>query len=121
VSSESPPSTISYRLASRLHRPLYDVSFNVENTGEVFGAESPQLYINFPTSSGEPPSVLRGFDSVTINPGQTVTVTMMLSRYDLSIWDVIAQGWRRPAGTLGITVGASSRDGRLNGTLPGSV
>jgi hypothetical protein len=100
---------------------LYQVSFNIKNTGHAFGAESPQLYLNFPASSGEPPSVLRGFDSVTINPGDTVIVTMMLSRYHLSIWDVVAQGWKRPAGTLRVTVGASSRDARLNGTLPGSV
>ena len=42
---------------------------------------------------------------------------MMLSRYDLSIWDVVAQGWRRPQGTIGVTVGASSRDERLKSTL----
>ena len=72
------------------------------------GAESPQLYLNFPKSSGEPPAVLRGFDSVVISSGQTRRVTMMLSRYDLSIWDVVAQEWRRPQGTVGVTVGAST-------------
>ncbi|XP_006455624.1 hypothetical protein AGABI2DRAFT_195052 [Agaricus bisporus var. bisporus H97] len=107
-------------IASWLHRPLYEVSFNVKNTGRVLGAESPQLYINFPESAGEPPSVLRGFDSVPIRPGETTNVKMTLSRYDLSIWDVNAQGWRRPEGTFGVTVGASSRDKRLEGTIPGS-
>ena len=42
---------------------------------------------------------------------------MMLSRYDLSIWDVVAQGWRRPQGIIGVTIGASSRDKRLKATL----
>ena len=32
----------------------------------------------------------------------------MLSRYDLSIWDVVAQEWRRPQGTIVVTVGAST-------------
>lgn len=108
-------------LIHRLHRPAYEVSFTIKNTGHVSGAETPQLYVNFPQSSGEPPSVLRGFDSITINPGQSKKVTLSLSRYDLSIWDVNAQGWRRPKGAIGVTVGASSRDGKLKGTLPGSV
>lgn len=100
-----------------LHRPLYQVSFSIKNIGGLSGAESPQLYLNFPSSSGEPPAVLRGFDSIVVNNGQTKQVTMMLSRYDLSIWDVVAQGWRRPQGIIGVTIGASSRDKRLKATL----
>ncbi|KAJ3571939.1 hypothetical protein NP233_g3419 [Leucocoprinus birnbaumii] len=108
--------------AAWLHRPAYQVTFNIKNTGSVAGSEVPQLYINFPQSSGEPPSVLRGFDATpVIKPGRSQKVTLSLSRYDLSIWDVVAQGWRRPAGTIGVTIGASSRDARLNGTLPGSI
>ena len=78
----------------------------------------PQLYLNFPESSGEPPSVLRGFSNVELHPGQEKTVTITLSRYDLSIWDVEKQGWRKPEGKFGVTVGASSRDGRLKGSVP---
>lgn len=74
--------------------------------------------MNFPASAGEPPSVLRGFTDVVLSPGDQQTVNITLSRYDLSIWDVVAQGWRKPAGQLGITVGASSRDARLKGTVP---
>lgn len=115
---EASPRVEGVSAAAWLHRPLYEVSFNIENTGGVSGAESPQLYLNFPKSSGEPPAVLRGFDSVSVKPGQTKRVTMHLSRYDLSIWDVIAQGWRRPEGTIQVTVGASSRDKRLKARLP---
>ncbi|KAF5356831.1 hypothetical protein D9756_006600 [Leucocoprinus leucothites] len=108
--------------AAWLHRPAYEVSFTIKNTGSVAGAETPQLYVNFPQSSGEPPSVLRGFDSTpVIKPGQSQKVSLPLSRYDLSIWDVVAQGWRRPEGAIGVTIGASSRDRRLKGTLSGNV
>ncbi|PPQ72451.1 hypothetical protein CVT24_003117, partial [Panaeolus cyanescens] len=100
-----------------LHKPIIKVTFNIQNTGKVGGAETPQLYLNFPASAGEPPSVLRGFDSVLLNPGQKKSVTITLSRYDLSIWDTQNQGWRRPDGTFGVTVGASSRDARLKGQL----
>jgi len=36
----------------------------------------------------------------------------------LSIWDVVKQGWRKPTGQIGVTVGASSRDKRLTGVVP---
>ena len=45
-------------------------------------------------------------------------MTITLSRYDLSIWDVVKQGWRKPNGPIGVTVGASSRDKRLSGVVP---
>ncbi|KAH9476789.1 putative beta-glucosidase L [Psilocybe cubensis] len=101
-----------------LHRPAYQAKFQVKNTGSVFGGDIPQLYINFPSSSGEPPSVLRGFTNVEVSPGQKTTVTITLSRYDLSIWDVERQGWAKPAGKIGVSIGASSRDIRLRGTVP---
>jgi len=44
-------------------------------------------------------------------------VTITLSRYDLSIWDVKEQGWRKPDGEIGVTVGTSSRDKRVKGVV----
>ena len=73
--------------------------------------------MNFPASAGEPPSVLKGFTNTEISPGENQCVSITLSRYDLSIWDVVRQGWRKPDGKIGITVGASSRDARLKGYL----
>ena len=78
----------------------------------------PQLYLHFPSSAGEPPSVLRGFTDVLLGAGQSETVTITLSRYDLSVWDVVAQGWRKPDGAFTFSVGASSRDFRLKGSIP---
>jgi beta-glucosidase len=78
----------------------------------------PQLYIHHPPSAGEPPSVLKGFTNVEVSPGQTAPVSITLSRYDLSVWDVVRQGWAKPEGTITFSVGASSRDFRLNGTIP---
>ncbi|KIY64851.1 glycoside hydrolase family 3 protein [Cylindrobasidium torrendii FP15055 ss-10] len=104
--------------AAWLHQPAYTVSFTVTNTGALFGGDVPQLYVNFPESSGEPPAVFKGFTDLTLNPGESKQVEITLSRYDLSSWDVTAQGWKKVDGTIGITVGASSRDSRLTGELP---
>ncbi|KAH7921176.1 glycoside hydrolase family 3 protein [Leucogyrophana mollusca] len=101
-----------------LHEPAFKVTFNVRNAGSIAGAEIPQLYIHHPTDAGEPPSVLKGFTNVEINPGETKRVSITLSRYDLSIWDVVAQGWRKPVGEITFSVGASSRDFKLKGVIP---
>ncbi|KAF9025178.1 beta-glucosidase [Hymenopellis radicata] len=104
--------------AAWLHEDAFKVTFNVLNTGSVYGGEIPQLYLNMPVSAEEPPSILEGFANVELAPGESKEVTIYLSRYAVSIWDTVAQGWRRPEGTIGVTVGASSRDGRLFGSLP---
>nr|GAT51343.1 glycoside hydrolase family 3 protein [Mycena chlorophos] len=103
--------------ATWLHRPLYNVTFDVENSGPVWGGDIPQLYLHFPPSAGEPPSLLKGFTNVEVLPGDKATVALTLSRYDLSFWDAEAQGWRRPNGTIGLSVGTSSRDFRLSGNI----
>ncbi|KAK7018629.1 glycoside hydrolase family 3 protein [Favolaschia claudopus] len=100
-----------------LHRPLYNVTFEVENSGPVWGGDIPQLYLHMPPSIGEPPSLLKGFTNVEVLPGHKKKVGIALSRYDLSYWDTVAQGWRRPNGTIGVTIGTSSRDARLNGNI----
>jgi beta-glucosidase len=112
------PIAVGSTTALWLHMPAYKVTFNVKNTGALYGGEIPQLYIHHPPSAGEPPSVLKGFTNVEVSPGQTTSASITLSRYDLSIWDVVRQGWVKPEGTITFSVGASSRDFRLSGTIP---
>ncbi|KAJ7119989.1 glycoside hydrolase family 3 C-terminal domain-containing protein, partial [Mycena crocata] len=118
-----------------LHKPFFNVTFTVANTGPVWGGDVrcestlavkpvglhdmqiPQLYLHMPSSVGEPPSILKGFNNVEVLPGAQKTVAIALSRYDLSFWDTVAQGWRRPNGTIGVTIGTSSRDVRLTGNI----
>ncbi|KAH0833832.1 family 3 glycoside hydrolase [Lanmaoa asiatica] len=78
--------------------------------------KSPNFTCN--ASAMEPPSILKGFTNIELEPGQTGRASITLSRYDLSIWDVVRQGWARPNGTINFSLGASSRDFRLNGTIP---
>jgi hypothetical protein len=69
------------------------VTFNLQNTGAVTGTEILQVYLHYPTNSGEPPAILHGFTDVELQPGETQTVTTYLSRYDLSIWDIAGQSY----------------------------
>uniref|UniRef100_L2FKV4 beta-glucosidase n=1 Tax=Colletotrichum fructicola (strain Nara gc5) TaxID=1213859 RepID=L2FKV4_COLFN len=72
--------------------------------------EVAQLYISFPDAAGEPVRQLRGFQKVTIQPGESADVTFSLRRRDLSVWDVFGQEWKVESGEYRLYVGASSRD-----------
>lgn len=82
-----------------------------------FPLQIPQLYVSLPASTNSPPRVLKGFDSVFIAPGKSQVVTIQLSRFDVALWNVVQQRWQVPSGTIGISIGASSRDIRLSGSL----
>ncbi|KAJ7643791.1 glycoside hydrolase family 3 protein [Roridomyces roridus] len=112
-----PPTGPGSSLSPFLHDPIVTVKFTVKNTGSVAGHEIPQLYVALPASTASPPRMLKGFDSVFVEPGQSTQVTMQLSKFDFSFWNVVTQSWQVPDGKIGIAVGASSRDIRLNGSV----
>ncbi|KAK4213427.1 glycoside hydrolase superfamily [Rhypophila decipiens] len=94
------------------------VTATITNSGGVDGAEVAQLYITLPSSApAAPPRQLRGFDKLKLAPGASGTATFNLRRRDLSYWDTRAQNWVVPSGSFGVSVGASSRDIRLTGTI----
>ncbi|KAF2658662.1 glycoside hydrolase family 3 protein [Lophiostoma macrostomum CBS 122681] len=91
---------------------LYQVSLDVSNSGDVYGAAVPQLYVSLPDSApeGTPLRQLRGFEKVYLSPGETQSVTFDLLRRDLSYWDVVQQNWVIPEGEFTLHAGWSSRD-----------
>jgi beta-glucosidase len=85
-----------------------EVSAVVTNTGKVTGSDVAQLYLDDPAVSGEPPRQLKGFQKVTLKPGESKTVHFDLTGQDLSYWNDAANGWVLPDGTFGVDVGDSS-------------
>ncbi|KAJ7066191.1 cellulose-binding beta-glucosidase [Mycena amicta] len=100
-----------------LHTAVVTVTFQIQNSGALAGNEVPQLYLTFPAAANMAPKNLKGFNSVFIGAGQTATVSMSLSRFNFSTWNVVTQRWEVITGTTTISVGASSRDIRLTGTI----
>ena len=98
---------------------LVRVTAEIENTGDMDGAEVAQLYVGFPNGTeGVPVRQLRGFEKPFINASQTATVEFELTRRDLSVWDVVAQKWALLVGErYDIFVGRSSRDLPLVGSV----
>ncbi|KAL4865101.1 hypothetical protein BDV12DRAFT_200485 [Aspergillus spectabilis] len=96
--------------------PIGTITAYIQNTGRVAGAEVAQLYIRYPdTAPSTPPKQLRGFDKVSLVPGEYATAVFELTRRDVSFWDVGGQKWVVPTGEFGVFVGGSSRDFRLKG------
>ena len=93
------------------------IGFDLTNTGTLTGAEVPQLYLGFPAAAGEPPKLLKGFQKISLSPGQTQHVTFNLDWEDLANWDATARGWIVTPGSFQVMVGASSRDIRLTGAF----
>ena len=93
---------------------LFTITADITNTGSIRGSEVAQLYVDL--GPGEPPKVLRGFDRIWIDPGQTATFTAQLLRRDLSTWDTEVQNWVQVQGPT-VFVGGSSRDLPLSATL----
>ena len=93
------------------------IGFDLTNTGGRMGAEVPQLYLGFPAPAGEPPKLLKGFQKISLSPGQTQHVTFNLDWEDLANWDPVARGWIVTPGSFQVMVGASSRDIRLTGAF----
>ncbi|CAD0041524.1 unnamed protein product [Aureobasidium pullulans] len=113
ISSTPPPAKIIPGGNPTLWDVLYRATVTVSNTGDVAGATVPQLYLSLPQVPGEDPTplkVLRGFEKVSLQPGQNTVVNFDLTRRDLSYWSVYQQEWVIAGGEIGVSVGLSSRD-----------
>ena len=95
----------------------YTITFNITNTGKRHGDEVVQLYVRDKYSSVIAyDSVLRGFERVSLNPGETKQVTFELTPEDLQLLDRNMQ-WTVEPGELEFMIGASSKDIKLRKTV----
>ena len=107
------------RLSSNQITPTdsVQVSFNVTNTGKVRGDEVVQLYVHDCISSLTVyEKVLRGFERISLEPGETRTVEFKLTPKDLAMLDRNMNYVVEP-GDFEIMAAASSTDIRLQAKL----
>lgn len=92
-----------------------NLTFNVKNTGNVTADEVAQVYLS-PTDEGQNirPIQLQGFARVSLEPGQTKTVSVKLHTEQFGYYtnDGVRQ-WNIAPGTFEVKVGASSADIKL--------
>lgn len=93
------------------------VSCTITNTGKRAGDEVVQLYLHDECSSVTTyTKVLRGFERISLNPGESRNITFTLTPQDLALWDINNNFTVEP-GTFSVMVGASSADIRLKDTF----
>ncbi len=102
---------------ARVGQPV-TVSVTVTNSGDRAGKEVVQLYVGDRESSlPRPPKELKGFQKVSLKPGESVIVTFELDERAFSFYDPYRGGWVAEPGEFDILVGSSSRDIRLKAVL----
>jgi beta-glucosidase len=93
---------------------------SISNMGPRAGAAVPQLYVSLPrdsTPAGTPAKVLRGFEKVFLEEGESRDVAFDVKRRDASFWDIETQEWVIPEGEIGVGVGFSSMDIGAHGSV----
>ena len=102
--------------------PRIEVSFTVTNTGPVAGREVVQVYVHAPSTEIERPErELRAFRSVPLEAGESQTLAFTLTERDLAYFHPADRSWTVESGTVGVHVGASSRDLRLSASVDVTV
>ena len=103
-----------------------ELTFQVKNTGEVKADEIAQIYLSPLTPNPSPltsntirPIQLQGFARISLEPGQTKTVTTRLYVEQLGFYshENNIRQWNIEPGTFLVKVGASSQDIKLQQQL----
>jgi beta-glucosidase len=94
------------------------VTFDISNTGSRSGADVAQVYVSnnhapVPVAAEE----LKGFQKVTVNPGETKHVKIDLDARAFAYYDTTAKKWHIAPGSFGVQVGDSSESLDLKGSV----
>ena len=94
------------------------VSADITNTGGRAGDEVVQLYVHQEKGAVKlPVKMLRGFQRVSLKPGETKTVAFPLPAEKLAYWDEKTHAFLVEPGIFDVMIGASSSDIRLTGRV----
>ena len=98
-----------------------DVSVMIKNSGKMDSDEVPQVYLGAPNEIPAgvqfPVRALVAFDRVHIASGQSKAVTLHVAPRQLQYWSTAGSKWVTARGKRRVSVGASSRDLRLERTF----
>jgi beta-glucosidase len=91
------------------------VSIDVTNTGKMAGKEAVQLYVR-PLQSKlvRPVKELKGFAKLSLDPGETKTAEIKLSRRAFAYYHPVYKDWVVDDGKFELLIGASSADIRAS-------
>lgn len=103
---------------SRERPALYEISFDVTNTGKRAGAEASQVYVGGADAKiSRPEKELKGFYRVQLGPGETKRVSITLDGRAFTYYDVSGKRWHAAPGNYSVQIGSSSEDIRLRSSI----
>lgn len=96
-----------------------EVSFTLKNTGRREGAQVVQCYVGKKTQSiiERPVKELRGFDKISLKPGESKTVKLTLPRESFMYYDENKHDFTTDRGLYDIMLGFSSRDIKMKKSI----
>jgi beta-glucosidase len=98
--------------------PQVSVSFDVTNTGAGAGADVAEAFVGDRHAAvPRPVKELKGFAKVSLNPGETKTVTIKLDRRAFSYYDVEKHAWTVAPGDFDLFIARSAADIELTGKV----
>lgn len=89
------------------------IRFRLTNTGKRTGTETAQAYVELPRPAGEPSKRLLAWRNVTLDPGRSRAVDIVVPAADLAdlhllqYWNARTGRWTTADGTYRVTVGGS--------------
>jgi beta-glucosidase len=87
-----------------------EITVDVANTGRIKADEVAQIYIHQQFgSASRPVRELKGFERITLAPGEKRTVHFTLTAADLGYWSSAKRAWVQEAATFDAWVGADSQ------------
>lgn len=95
---------------SMLDSEVIKVTCRVKNAGQSFGKEAVQLYVrDIDSSVGRPLRELRGFEKVSLAPGEEKEIQFTLDKRAFAYYEPKIHDWYVESGDFCIEIGASSR------------
>jgi beta-glucosidase len=96
---------------------IVNIRLDLKNTGDLAGKEVIQLYIDDVISSVVTPIIeLKGFEKISLEPGEQKSVSFQLTPHDLSILNMSMERVVEP-GSFDVMIGRSCKDIRLKGSF----
>lgn len=90
---------------------MLEVKVDVTNTGNCSGKEVVQLYVSAKEGQAvRPVRELRGFQKISLDPGETKTVAIKLDGRAFSYWNTRIHDWFVESGLYEIQIGRSAHD-----------
>ncbi len=96
-------------------KDVISVTFDLENTGSMAADEVVQAYVHRINPSVEwPYKELKAFSRVSLEPGESNTVTLEIPVKNLQYWNETLHAWDDDLCNIEVLVGASAGDIKLN-------